>query len=139
MAKIQNNRLPVGFRTSYLGTFCRYWCVPCVYQSLYMYVKHSSRGTALKFYRWRYRAILSHPLLKPISDVKFHHFGQCAKFHEFSSMFRPSKMRFILEKKKKNHRCSSPNKNSLPFFSKLYTQIQELHTQNSKYLTSLAK
>ncbi len=91
---------------SYLETFCRYCYVTWVYQLLYMYVKRSSRRTPLKVYRWRYRAILPHPLLKPISDVNFRHFWACAKFRDFSSMFRPSKMRLSLENNNNNNKYS---------------------------------
>ncbi len=95
--------------SDYRNTFCRYWCVTCVYRILYMYVKHSSRGTSLKFYRRRYWEILPHPLLKPISDVNFLHFWHVCKV---------SWIWLILKKKKKlnnsnrvlAHRCSGPNK-----------------------------
>ncbi len=72
--KIKNNRLPVGFRNLQQETFGRYWGFTHVYQFSYMYVKRSSRRTPLKVYRWRYRAILPHPLLKHISDVNFRQF-----------------------------------------------------------------
>ncbi len=96
LQRIKNNRLPVGFpdlrRDFLVGIVC-YMSVPI----LYMYVKRSSRRTPLKVYRWRYRAILPHPLLKPISDVNFRHFWGVCKVSDFSSMFRPSKMRLSLE------------------------------------------
>ncbi len=74
-----------------------------MYQFSYMYVKRSSRRTPLNIYRWRCRAILPHLLLKPISDVNFTSSDACAKFPDFSSMFRSSKMRLSLEKKKNNN------------------------------------
>ena len=92
----------LGFGFCSKRLFCRYWRVTCVYRFSYMYMKRSSRRTPLNVYRWRYWAILPHPLLAYIfasSEV-------CAKFHDFSSMFRPSKMRFILEKKNNNNKYS---------------------------------
>ncbi len=100
---IKNNQLPVGFGILLKRLFGRYWCVTWVYRFSYMYVKRSSRRTPLKVYRWRCRAILPHPLFKPISDVNFRHFWACAKFRDFSSMFRPSKMRLSLENNNNNN------------------------------------
>ncbi len=53
--KIQNNRFPVEFQTLYRDTF--FVGIGVLHVSniiLYMYVKHSTRVTLLKFYRWRY-------------------------------------------------------------------------------------
>ncbi len=60
----------------------------------YMYVKRSSRRTPLKVYRWRCRAILPHPLFKPISDVNFRHFwGVCKVSWLFEHVLEALKMR----------------------------------------------
>lgn len=74
--KFKITDLGFGFWTRRL--FLRYWCVTCVYRVSYI-EKHSSRGTSLKFYRWRYWAILPHPLLKPMSDENFRHFWYTCK------------------------------------------------------------
>jgi len=96
------------FRFRNKRLFCRYWSVTCVYRISYLYVKHSTRGTSLKFRRWRYQAILPHLILKPILDVHFFTTSDaCAKFHEFLSMFMPSKKRFICQKRKNNNKKRS--------------------------------
>ncbi len=115
--KITDFLLGSGFRTWRL--FCRYCYVTWVYQLLYLYVKRSSRCTPLKVYRWRYRAILPHPLLKPISDVNFRHFWGVCKFLTFRACLGPQNA--INSEKNNNiiineadswsshHRCSGPN------------------------------
>ncbi len=66
--------------------------VTCVYRFSFMYVKHSGRGTSLKVNMWRYRVILPHPLLKPISDVHFCHFWYvCRSFRIFRACLGPQK------------------------------------------------
>ncbi len=64
--KIQNNRLPVGFRISFQETFCRYCYVTWVYRFSYMYVKRSLRALRWISIGGAGRAILPHLLLKHI-------------------------------------------------------------------------
>ena len=70
--KMADFLLCLGLRSK--RPFCRYQVLACMYRISYTYVEHSGRRTPLNFYRWRYRAILPRPILKPISDVNFRQF-----------------------------------------------------------------
>ncbi len=127
----------LGFGLCTGAPFCRYWCFTCVYWISYMYVKHSSRGTSLKFYKWRYWAIVPHPLLKPISDIKFS-LARVQNFMIFRACLGPQKCNSFWRRRRNraipigslHHRCSGP-KNSSSFFCELLIYWRKRKLNNS--------
>ncbi len=99
--KITDFLLGFGFRSRRL--FCRYCYVTCVYRFSYMYVKRSLRAL-----RWMSIGGAVEPFChtyfwNPYKTYISTSSDACAKFPDFSSMFRPSKMRLSLENNNNNN------------------------------------
>ena len=110
MTKITQNLLIILKITDFLlglefhskSLFCRYWCVTYVCQFSCMYMKHSWKAVDFLGIGGAVEPFC-HTLFWILYQTKiFTRFDACAKFHDFLSMFRPSKMRFILEKYNNN-------------------------------------
>ncbi len=99
--KITDFLLGFWFRTKRL--FCRYCYVTWVYQFSHMYVKCSSRRTPLNIIGGAVEPFCHTYSWNPYQTYIFTSSDACAKFPDFSSMFRSSKMRLSLENNNNNN------------------------------------
>ncbi len=86
--KILNNRLPVGFRTSYWGDFFAGIGVICVYRISYMYLKHGSRGTEPFCHTHFWNQNQMYIFASSDAFVKFNEFRACLGPQKCNSFWR---------------------------------------------------